>query len=140
MATYEKMAAHASKLGYESTVGAGTPVVHTLNHIIASGDKVVKIQGALSGTLGYLMSGLQDGNPFSEVVKEAKSLGYTEPDPRDDLGGMDVARKALILSRLGWQAGDEGRVWRACTQRISRDWRYQNLWIPWKKSTLTTRR
>ncbi|GAB5366002.1 hypothetical protein AAMO2058_001107100 [Amorphochlora amoebiformis] len=97
---YKKMMETPTKIGFESTVGAGTPVVHTLNHIIASGDKIVKIQGALSGTLGYLMSGLQEGKAYSEVVKEAHKLGFTEPDPRDDLGGMDVARKALILSRL----------------------------------------
>mmetsp|Transcript_19320 Transcript_19320/g.34505 ORF Transcript_19320/g.34505 Transcript_19320/m.34505 type:complete len:360 (+) Transcript_19320:46-1125(+) len=97
---YAKMMQTPTKIGFESTVGAGTPVVHTLNHIIASGDNINRIQGALSGTLGYLMSGLQEGKPYSEVVKEAHGLGYTEPDPRDDLGGMDVARKALILSRL----------------------------------------
>jgi homoserine dehydrogenase len=65
---------------------------------------VRKIAGALSGTLGFVMTGLQAGQPFSEVVREAQQLGYTEPDPRDDLGGLDVARKALILARgLGWR-------------------------------------
>mmetsp|Transcript_83 Transcript_83/g.110 ORF Transcript_83/g.110 Transcript_83/m.110 type:complete len:359 (-) Transcript_83:60-1136(-) len=97
---YTKLMKAPTKIGFESTVGAGTPVIHTLKHIVASGDSVVRIQGALSGTLGYLMSGLQEGKPYSSVVKEAHKLGFTEPDPRDDLGGMDVARKALILSRL----------------------------------------
>jgi len=97
---YEKLMAKPTKIGFESTVGAGTPAIHTLKHIIASGDSVTKIQGALSGTLGYLMTGLQEGKAYSDVVKEAHKLGFTEPDPRDDLGGMDVARKALILSRL----------------------------------------
>ena len=67
-------------------------------------DKVRKIAGTFSGTLGFVMSGLESGRPFSEVVIEAKEKGYTEPDPRDDLGGVDVARKALILARgLGWR-------------------------------------
>ena len=81
------------------------PVIASVTHIIASGDPVCllwfsHIVGSLSGTLGYVMSELEDGKRFSEVVKTAKSLGYTEPDPRDDLSGMDVARKALILARL----------------------------------------
>jgi homoserine dehydrogenase len=67
-------------------------------------DKVRKIAGTFSGTLGFVMSGLEAGRPFSEVVLEAKAKGYTEPDSRDDLGGVDVARKALILARgLGWR-------------------------------------
>ncbi|KAK6776752.1 hypothetical protein RDI58_027753 [Solanum bulbocastanum] len=81
-------------------VGAGLPVIASLNHIISSGDPVYRIIGSLSGTLGYVMSEVEDGKPFSQVVNAAKSLGYTEPDPRDDLGGMDVARKVLILARL----------------------------------------
>jgi len=89
---------------WETTVGAGLPVIATLNRLIASGDQVQRITGAFSGTLGYLMTGLQEGRPFSAVVREAHDLGYTEPDPRDDLGGVDVARKALILARgLGWR-------------------------------------
>ena len=68
------------------------------------GDTVTRIAGAFSGTLGFVMTGLQAGEPFSAVVREAHRLGYTEPDPRDDLGGLDVARKALILARgLGWR-------------------------------------
>ncbi|XP_010251639.1 PREDICTED: uncharacterized protein LOC104593475 isoform X2 [Nelumbo nucifera] len=81
-------------------VGAGLPVITSLNRLLASGDPVHRIIGSLSGTLGYVMSEVEDGKPFSQVVTEAKCLGYTEPDPRDDLGGMDVARKALILARL----------------------------------------
>jgi homoserine dehydrogenase len=85
-------------------VGAGLPVIATLNRLIASGDEITRMAGTFSGTLGYLMTGLQEGRPFSEVVREAHKLGYTEPDPRDDLGGVDVARKALILARgLGWR-------------------------------------
>jgi homoserine dehydrogenase len=89
---------------WETTCGAALPVVSTLNRLVAAGDTVNKIAGAFSGTLGYVMTGLQDGQPFSAVVREAHRLGYTEPDPRDDLSGLDVARKALILARgLGWR-------------------------------------
>ena len=92
------------RLRYESTVGAGVPVIATLREsILASFDPVQRIQGCFSGTLGFLTTGLEEGKDFSELVEEARTLGYTEPDPRDDLGGMDVARKALILARtLGW--------------------------------------
>ena len=95
---------HWGRSRWETTCGAALPVVSTLNRLIASGDSVQRIAGALSGTLGYVMTGLQAGQPFSAVVAEAHRLGYTEPDPRDDLGGLDVARKALILARgLGWR-------------------------------------
>ncbi len=93
-----------NRLRYEATVGAGVPVIATLReNLLASHDTVHSIEGSLSGTLGYLTSGLQEGEAFSTLVRNAKALGYTEPDPRDDLGGMDVARKALILARtVGW--------------------------------------
>ncbi len=92
------------RVRWETTCGAGLPVIATLNRLRMSGDPVHRIAGALSGTLGYVMSGLQEGLPLSAVVREAHRLGYTEPDPRDDLGGLDVARKALILARgLGWE-------------------------------------
>jgi homoserine dehydrogenase len=95
---------HLGRCRWETTCGAALPVVSTLTRLVAAGDTVYKIAGALSGTLGFVMTGLQDGQPFSEVVREAHRLGYTEPDPRDDLGGLDVARKALILARgLGWR-------------------------------------
>jgi aspartokinase/homoserine dehydrogenase 1 len=84
---------------YEATVGAGLPVLDTLAKLRDSGDPVLSILGCLSGTLGYLMTRIQEGVPFSLAVKQAYELGYTEPDPRDDLSGMDVARKALILAR-----------------------------------------
>ncbi|KAK3284569.1 hypothetical protein CYMTET_7792 [Cymbomonas tetramitiformis] len=88
----------------ESTCGAGMPLIATVTRLVRSGDKISKMAGALSGTLGYVMSGLEDGKAFSQVVREAKAAGYTEPDPRDDLSGTDVARKALILARLqGWR-------------------------------------
>ena len=102
---YERFQALTTgRLRYESTVGSGVPVIATLREaIIPSHDAVHRIEGCFSGTLGFLTTGLEAGKPFSELVAEARSLGYTEPDPRDDLGGMDVARKALILARtLGW--------------------------------------
>ncbi|XP_006340338.1 bifunctional aspartokinase/homoserine dehydrogenase isoform X5 [Solanum tuberosum] len=100
MEDYDKLVSRPRRLRHESTVGAGLPVIASLNRIISSGDPVYRIIGSLSGTLGYVMSEVEYGRPFSQVVNAAKSLGYTEPDPRDDLGGMDVARKALILARL----------------------------------------
>ncbi|GMY10246.1 homoserine dehydrogenase [Fagus crenata] len=104
MEDYDKLVSHPRRVRHESTVGAGLPVIASLNRILSSGDTVHRIVGSLSGTLGYVMSEVEDGKPLSQVVKAAKSLGYTEPDPRDDLSGMDVARKALILARLlGWR-------------------------------------
>lgn len=84
---------------YETNVGAGLPVINTLTDLLLSGDKVVRIEAVLSGTLNFLFSSFREGVAFSAIVKEAKDKGYTEPDPRDDLSGMDVARKILILSR-----------------------------------------
>ncbi|CAK9328092.1 unnamed protein product [Citrullus colocynthis] len=97
---YNKLITHPRRIRHESTVGAGLPVIVSLTRMLSSGDPVHHIIGSLSGTLGYIMSEVEEGKPLSQVVKVAKSLGYTEPDPRDDLSGMDVARKALILARL----------------------------------------
>jgi aspartokinase/homoserine dehydrogenase 1 len=89
---------------YEANVGAGLPVISTLQDIVASGDAVVKIEGLLSGTLSYLFNRYDGTIPFSSCVQEAQKMGITEPDPRDDLSGQDVARKLLILARqLGWK-------------------------------------
>lgn len=87
------------KFFYETNVGAGLPVIGTLNDLLASGDQVVKIEAVLSGTLSYIFNTFRPGLRFSEIVREAKARGYTEPDPRDDLSGTDVARKLLILAR-----------------------------------------
>ncbi|KAL8501767.1 hypothetical protein ACS0TY_021041 [Phlomoides rotata] len=97
---YDKLISQPRRIRHESTVGAGLPVISTINRLISSGDPIFRIIGSLSGTLGYVMSEVEGGRPFSQVVNAAKSLGFTEPDPRDDLSGMDVARKALILARL----------------------------------------
>ncbi|MDQ2658326.1 MAG: bifunctional aspartate kinase/homoserine dehydrogenase I, partial [Bacteroidota bacterium] len=100
---YRELRSIAFKRGvkflYETNVGAGLPVINTLNDLLLSGDKVISIEGVLSGTLNYIFSAFTEGRKFSDVVREAKMKGYTEPDPRDDLSGMDVARKILILSR-----------------------------------------
>ena len=103
--TGDRRATHFQQsVRWEATVGAGLPVIATQNRLVASGDEITRMAGAFSGTLGYVMTGLQAGRRLSEIVREAHQLGYTEPDPRDDLGGMDVARKALILARgLGWE-------------------------------------
>ncbi|MBI2588788.1 homoserine dehydrogenase [Candidatus Saccharibacteria bacterium] len=88
------------RLFYETTVGAGLPVIQTLKMLLASGDEVIALRGCFSGTLGFIFWQLEDGRPFSGAVLQAKKLGFTEPDPRDDLSGIDVARKVLILARL----------------------------------------
>lgn len=84
---------------YETTVGASLPVIDTLKNLVRTGDSVRLIEGSFSGTLGYLTNELMGGKPLEAAVREAKDLGYTEPLPQDDLSGLDVARKALILAR-----------------------------------------
>lgn len=93
---------------YETNVGAGLPLLGTLQDLVATGDEIIKIEGIMSGTLSYIFNTFVDGTPFSEVVKKAKELGYTEPDPRIDLSGADVGRKLLILAReIGMQLEPE---------------------------------
>jgi aspartokinase/homoserine dehydrogenase 1 len=84
---------------YETNVGAGLPVIDTLKNLVITGDKVLRFEGILSGSMSYILGLIGEGTPMSEAVKAAKDRGYTEPDPRDDLSGMDVARKLLILAR-----------------------------------------
>jgi bifunctional aspartokinase / homoserine dehydrogenase 1 len=84
---------------YEGTVGAGLPVIQTLRDLRETGDEIDSVEGIFSGTLAYLFNVYDGSVPFSAIVKEAKKLGYTEPDPRDDLSGLDVARKLIILGR-----------------------------------------
>jgi len=84
---------------YETTVGAGLPLISTIKDLVQSGDEILQIEGIFSGTLGYIFSALDKDNSLSSIVRSAFEKGYTEPDPRDDLSGMDVARKILILAR-----------------------------------------
>jgi aspartokinase/homoserine dehydrogenase 1 len=84
---------------YETTVGAALPVIQTLRDLRETGDEIRQIEGILSGTLSYLFNVWDGTRAFSAIVREAKDMGYTEPDPRDDLSGMDVARKLIILGR-----------------------------------------
>ncbi|MBA2431444.1 MAG: bifunctional aspartate kinase/homoserine dehydrogenase I [Chthoniobacterales bacterium] len=84
---------------YETTVGAGLPILNTLRDLVQTGDTVQQIEGVLSGTLSYLFNTYDGQVPFSDLVRDARQKGYTEPDPRDDLSGMDVARKLVILAR-----------------------------------------
>ncbi len=101
---YQRLKGIAARRGvpflYETNVGAGLPVIGTLEDLITSGDRILKIEGVLSGTMSFIFNNFKaGGESFSTIVKEAKRRGYTEPDPRDDLGGADVRRKLLILAR-----------------------------------------
>ena len=94
----------SKRFRYETTVGSAVPVIEATQGLARAVDRVDVVRGVLSGTLGFISTGLQAGQPFSALVSEAMRRGYTEPDPRIDLGGMDVARKALIIARtLGWK-------------------------------------
>jgi aspartokinase/homoserine dehydrogenase 1 len=100
LVAYDTLFGHgAAQLRYETTVGAGLPVIGPLKDLLRTGDEVRTIEGSFSGTLGFLCGELTKGTPLSRAVRSAKELGYTEPHPRDDLAGLDVARKALILAR-----------------------------------------
>jgi aspartokinase/homoserine dehydrogenase 1 len=90
---------HRRRFLYETTVGAGLPVIDTLQGLFNAGDELVAFEGILSGSLSYIFGLLEQGQSLSEVTTKARELGFTEPDPRDDLSGMDVARKLLIMAR-----------------------------------------
>ncbi len=100
---YQRLKTIAQKRGvqfmYETNVGAGLPVISTLNDLINSGDRILKIEGVLSGSLSYIFNNYAAGVNFSDIVTKAKELGFTEPDPRIDLNGIDVRRKIIILAR-----------------------------------------
>ena len=102
-AYYASLSDSASKSGthylYETTVGAALPIIKTIRDLVDTGDRIHTIKGILSGTLAYLFNIYDGSRPFSEIVREARDNGFTEPDPRDDLSGMDVARKLTILAR-----------------------------------------
>jgi homoserine dehydrogenase len=96
----ELVTAYPRRVFFETTVCAGLPIIGTIKDLIDAGDEIISIEGCLSGTLSFLCSALERGDSYSEAVALAVEQGYTEPDPRDDLSGLDVARKALILARL----------------------------------------
>ena len=91
--------ARGVKFRFETNVGAGLPIIGTINDLRISGDKILKIEAVLSGTLNFIFNEISADVPFSETVKRAKEQGYSEPDPRIDLSGTDVIRKLVILTR-----------------------------------------
>lgn len=100
-----KKSARSNGVGfyYETNVGAGLPIIKTMNDLVLSGDRFLKIEAILSGTISFIFNNYKGDKTFAEVVAEAKNRGFTEPDPRDDLNGLDFARKLLILAReAGW--------------------------------------
>jgi homoserine dehydrogenase len=111
--------ARGRRVLHEATVGAGLPIIDTYHKLTESGDRVERIEGLLSGTLGYVLSEVSAGTPFSRAVRSAMQRGYTEPDPRDDLSGMDVGRKALILARL---LGYQGELRRSAVESLVPKW------------------
>lgn len=98
--------ASGARFRYEATVGAGLPVISTLRDLLDTGDELLAVEGIFSGTLAWLFNRYDGTQPFSGLVREAHALGYTEPDPRDDLSGTDVARKLVILAREAGSALD----------------------------------
>jgi aspartokinase/homoserine dehydrogenase 1 len=133
--------ARGRRILHEATVGAGLPIIDTYHKLVESGDRVERIEGLLSGTLGYVLSQVSAGVSFSRAVRAAMAKGYTEPDPRDDLSGMDVARKALILARL---LGYQGDLRQSSVESLVPRWgrtlslpdflgRLEELDAPWKR-------
>jgi aspartokinase/homoserine dehydrogenase 1 len=140
-ALWQTARARGRRILHEATVGAGLPIIDTYHKLVESGDRVARIEGLLSGTLGYVLSEVSDGVPFSRAVGSAMAKGYTEPDPREDLSGMDVARKALILARL---LGYPGELHRNAVESLVPNWartltveefvtRLRELDAPWKR-------
>ncbi|MEX0994654.1 MAG: hypothetical protein WD599_03940 [Balneolaceae bacterium] len=113
-AYFNELQKAASKNGvrylYETTVGAGLPVIKSIRELLEAGDEIIEISGVVSGTMTYLFDRLENGIAFSKAIVSARGLGYAEPDPRDDLSGEDVARKFLILARTCGLAIDREEV------------------------------
>ena len=100
---YQKLKSIASERGvrfmYETTVGAGLPIIKTINDLVLSGDKILKVEAVLSGTMNFIFNELSPSMPLSSAIRKAREIGYSEPDPRVDLSGTDVVRKIMILAR-----------------------------------------
>ena len=112
--SYEKLKktalARGVKFLYETNVGAGLPIIGTINDLRSSGDRILRIEAVLSGTLNFIFNALSEDTPFSETVRLAKELGFSEPDPRIDLSGIDVIRKLVILTREGGYRAEQDQV------------------------------
>ena len=107
-AYYQKLKSIANERGvrfmYETTVGAGLPIIKTISDLVLSGDRIYKIEAVLSGTLNFIFNEMSSEMPLSKAIRKAREKGYSEPDPRVDLSGTDVVRKILILAReAGYQ-------------------------------------
>lgn len=136
-AQYQRLKAIAARRGvhfmYETNVGAGLPVISTLNDLMISGDQILRIEGVVSGSLSFIFNNFEAGTKFSAIVRQAQELGYTEPDPRIDLNGLDVQRKLIILARetgLQLEAADvdiENILPEACQQADTVDTFFQAL-------------
>jgi len=98
------------KFIFETNVGAGLPIINTMNDLMKSGDRILELEAVLSGTLNYIFNTLDKDNPLSDVIRQAKELGFSEPDPRIDLSGVDVIRKLIILSRESGYKIEEKQV------------------------------
>ncbi len=112
--TYRRLKSTALKRGvkylFETNVGAGLPIIGTINDLVSSGDRILKIEAVLSGTLNFIFNAISEKVPFSETVRLAKELGYSEPDPRIDLSGQDVVRKLVILTREAGYKAEQDEV------------------------------
>ncbi|MBA3496985.1 MAG: bifunctional aspartate kinase/homoserine dehydrogenase I [Gemmatimonadales bacterium] len=118
-ALWQTASARGRRILHEATVGAGLPIIDTFHKLTDSGDRVERIEGLLSGTLGFVLSEVSAGAAFSQAVRAAMRRGFTEPDPREDLSGMDVGRKALILARL---LGYQGELSRTAVESLVPKW------------------
>lgn len=98
------------KFLFETNVGAGLPIIGTINDLLSSGDRILKIEAVLSGTLNFIFNALSESTPFSKAVRDAHDLGFSEPDPRIDLSGQDVVRKLVILTREAGYRGEQEDV------------------------------
>jgi aspartokinase/homoserine dehydrogenase 1 len=119
---HELARSYGRRLRHETTVGAGLPVIDTYYKLVESGDRVERIEGCLSGTLGFVLHEIGRGRQFSQALRAAIERGFTEPDPRDDLSGLDVGRKALILGRLlGFEGELDPRAVESLVPRAARN-------------------